>query len=73
MGLEDGIALGVVMAGATDASDVEKRLEIYEKLRKDRTSVIQLLSNVGHDETHLIEDALLEYMSKEEIPSKLRF
>ncbi|TKW48304.1 6-hydroxynicotinate 3-monooxygenase [Colletotrichum tanaceti] len=68
MGLEDGLALGVVMAGASDASDVEKRLEIYEKLRKDRTSVIQLLGNVGFDETHLVEDALLEFLSKEEIP-----
>ncbi|OHW89735.1 FAD binding domain-containing protein [Colletotrichum incanum] len=68
MGLEDGLALGVVMAGAADASDVEKLLEVYERIRKARTSVIQLLSNIEKGEPRLVENELLQFMSKEDIP-----
>ncbi|GKT46214.1 6-hydroxynicotinate 3-monooxygenase [Colletotrichum spaethianum] len=68
MGLEDGLALGVVMAGAADASDVEKLLDVYEKIRKSRTSIIQLLSNVAKNDSHLVEKELLEFMPKEDIP-----
>lgn len=70
MGLEDGLALGVVMAGATDTSDLEKRLELYEKIRRNRASAIQLLSNVGQDQSYLVENELLQFLEKEDIPSK---
>ncbi|KAK2016124.1 FAD binding domain-containing protein [Colletotrichum eremochloae] len=72
MALEDGFVLGVAMAGANDASDVEKLLEIYEKIRRNRASVIQILNNIGKDGSNFDEDELLKYMSKEEIPRTLR-
>jgi len=51
-GIEDGLALGLVMHGATDASQIEERLVIYEKIRRNRAASIQVLSNFGYDESH---------------------
>jgi salicylate hydroxylase len=68
--LEDGVALGIVMHGVTDASDMKSRLAIYEKVRRNRASAIQKLSNIGQDQVRMIGHELAEYMSPEEIPSK---
>ncbi|OHF03926.1 FAD binding domain-containing protein [Colletotrichum orchidophilum] len=68
MSLEDGLALGVVFAGVSDTSDVEKRLELFEKIRRSRASAIQILSNVGTDQTSLVEKDLLEFVPADEIP-----
>ncbi|CZR58475.1 related to salicylate 1-monooxygenase [Phialocephala subalpina] len=51
-GIEDGLALGLVMHGVTDASQIEERLVIYEKIRRNRAASIQVLSNFGYDESH---------------------
>ncbi|KAK1987594.1 FAD binding domain-containing protein [Colletotrichum cereale] len=72
MALEDGLALGIVMSGATDASEVEKLLEMYEKIRKGRASVIQIISNIGRDGSNLDENELLKFMPKEDIPKTQR-
>ncbi|EFQ25885.1 FAD binding domain-containing protein [Colletotrichum graminicola] len=72
MALEDGLALGIVMSGATDASDVEKLLEMYEKIRRNRASAIQILSNVGKDGLLYDENELSKFMSKEHIPKTLK-
>ncbi|KAG9256277.1 FAD binding domain-containing protein [Emericellopsis atlantica] len=66
--LEDGVALGIVMHGATDASDIEARLAIYENVRRNRASAIQTLSNVGQDQVRMISHQLAEYMAPEQIP-----
>lgn len=71
MGLEDGLALGVVFAGVSDNSDLEKRLELFEKIRRNRASAIQILSNVGTDQSSLVEKDLLEFVAADEIPSML--
>jgi salicylate hydroxylase len=71
-GLEDGLALGIILCGANTKADIERRLNIYYKIRHGRTSVIQILSNAGSDQTHLVSDELLQYMSEESVPSELR-
>lgn len=62
------MALGVVLKGATP-QDVEKRLEIYEKVRRNRASIVQILSNVGQDQFHLVKEELEPYLDEKEIPS----
>lgn len=49
-GIEDGLALGLVMNGVTQPSQIEERLALYEKVRRNRASSIQVLSNFGYDE-----------------------
>lgn len=69
-GLEDGLALGIILCGAKTPAEIEKRLGIYYKTRHGRTSAIQILSNVGFDQSSLVSEELLQYMSDEDIPSK---
>lgn len=59
-GIEDGVALGIALAGTTP-EDVPARLEIYEQVRRNRASAIQILSNAGVDQTHLIAEELAKY------------
>jgi len=49
--MEDGLALGLAMHGVTDPSQIEKRLALYEKIRRNRACSIQVLSNFGFDES----------------------
>ena len=69
--MEDGFVLGVVLHGASTSRDIEERLKIYENIRRNRASVIQILSNVGADEVHRVRDELSKYMKPEDIPSEL--
>ena len=39
------------MCGVTDPSQIEERLVLYERIRRNRASSIQVLSNFGYDET----------------------
>ncbi|KID81763.1 Aromatic-ring hydroxylase-like protein [Metarhizium guizhouense ARSEF 977] len=67
-GLEDGLALGIILCGAKTPAEIERRLEIYYTTRHRRTSVIQILSNVAADQADLVRDQLHQYMSDDEIP-----
>lgn len=73
MGIEDGAALGIVLANVTNRSQIEERLAMYENLRRNRASAIQILSNVGLDQSHLVKNDLLEFLDEEAIPSKSKF
>ncbi|KAI0131777.1 FAD binding domain-containing protein [Xylariales sp. AK1849] len=66
-GIEDGVALGVLLQDARP-EQVGRRLRLYEQVRQNRASVIQILSNVGQDETHLVYDDLKHYLDAEDIP-----
>ncbi|KJZ75162.1 hypothetical protein HIM_05356 [Hirsutella minnesotensis 3608] len=68
-GLEDGLALGITLHGARGAKEIERRLEIYSRVRRHRASVIQILSNVGQDQIGLVRDELRQYLKDDEIPS----
>ena len=71
-GIEDGIVLGMVLHGASSPRDIERRLQIYERIRRSRASAIQILSNVGQDQTHIVREELLKYMRPGQIPSRFR-
>lgn len=66
--MEDGLALGLVMYGATKSSDVPERLAIYEKIRRNRAAAIQVLSKVGVDEARPPE--LAEFLEGRPIPGE---
>lgn len=69
-GLEDGVALGLVLSGA-EPDDVVERIAIYEQVRRNRASAIQTLSNAGQDQVHLIHKEAAKYMGSESaVPSK---
>lgn len=67
-GIEDSVALGLVFSGATK-QDVESRLEIYEQIRRNRASLMQVFSNAGQDEPELIHKEASQYIPLEEVPS----
>ncbi|RYP27889.1 hypothetical protein DL767_007477 [Monosporascus sp. MG133] len=67
--MEDGVALGIVLRGVSAPEEVEERLELYQKIRRNRASVIQLLSNVGSDQSHLVYEDLKEFLAEEDIPT----
>jgi len=76
-GIEDGCVLGIVLHGVDSVErdggkgELERRLELYEKIRRNRASAIQVLSNVGQDQSHLVYDELKEYIKEDKnIPSK---
>ncbi|KAI0153906.1 salicylate hydroxylase [Pestalotiopsis sp. NC0098] len=66
-GIEDSVALGLVFCGARK-EDVPVRLALYEKIRRNRASLIQIFSNAGQDEAELIRQEASKYMPPEEIP-----
>ena len=66
-GIEDGLALGLVLHGAADPSQIEDRLILYEKIRRNRASAITVMSNFGFDEE--APEELLEYLEGQPIPS----
>ncbi|KAE9370098.1 FAD/NAD(P)-binding domain-containing protein [Stipitochalara longipes BDJ] len=68
-GMEDGLALGLVLHGVTDASQIEQRLAIYENVRRNRAASIQILSNFGYDE--VAPDELVDFLEGRPIPSTM--
>lgn len=59
------------MHGVNDPSEIEKRIGLYEKIRRNRASSIQVLSNFGYDETAPPELAEFLDAEGEAIPSKI--
>lgn len=67
--MEDGLCLGIVLHGANSPQEIKERLQLYYSIRHKRASVIQILSNVGLDQTELVSAELRPYMPEDEIPS----
>ncbi|POS74305.1 FAD binding domain-containing protein [Diaporthe helianthi] len=65
-GLEDGLALGIVMVGASEAT-IEDRLAIYQKIRHHRASAIQVLSNYGFDQKP--PEEVMDYLEGQTLPT----
>ncbi|UNI21292.1 Salicylate 1-monooxygenase [Purpureocillium takamizusanense] len=70
-GLEDGLALGIVLHGASSPADIESRLEIYDRVRRRRASAIQILSNAGLEQSEFVQRELCQYMDPDEIPKTM--
>lgn len=66
-GMEDGAALGLVMQGVTDRTQIAGRLSVYEQIRHSRASSVQLLSSFGMDQTP--HEGVRQYMEGSPIPS----
>jgi salicylate hydroxylase len=64
------VALGLVFCGI-GKKEVPERLELYEKIRRNRASLIQVFSNAGQDEPELIQKEASKYIPLEQVPSML--
>ncbi|KEZ39879.1 hypothetical protein SAPIO_CDS8830 [Scedosporium apiospermum] len=67
-GIEDGVVLGMVLVGAS-RENVAERLKLYEKIRKNRASLMQIFSNAGQDEPELIRKDASRFMPIEKVPT----
>ncbi|KAH8805538.1 salicylate hydroxylase [Xylogone sp. PMI_703] len=65
--LEDAVALGIVLSGATNDT-LEHRLQIFEKIRMKRASIIQIFSNAGQEQADRIHGDAAKYINTEDIP-----
>ncbi|KAK3991273.1 putative salicylate hydroxylase [Cladorrhinum sp. PSN332] len=70
-GIEDGCALGIAFQGVVSTEEIPQRLALYEKIRRNRAAAMQVLSNVGQDQTHLISDELSRYFPQGETPKNI--
>jgi len=60
--IEDGAALGVLFSGLEDPADLEKRLQLFENVRRNRGSAIQILSSTNPPASQAIRDAASKYL-----------
>jgi salicylate hydroxylase len=69
--IEDGAALGVVFSefSATDPTSISNQLQHFENIRRNRASVMQMISNAGQDEADKVRESVLPYMPTGKIPS----
>jgi len=56
------------MYGVTNASQIDQRLALYQKIRRNRAASIQILSNYGYDEE--VPTELAGYLEGRAIPSE---
>ncbi|KAI0131931.1 putative salicylate hydroxylase [Xylariales sp. AK1849] len=68
MALEDGASLGVLLSGLTSKSEIPARFELFQKIRFDRTSATQILSNAGFDEVDSIQEEAARYVNSVQMP-----
>lgn len=61
----------MVLVGAS-RENVAERLKLYEKIRRNRASLMQIFSNAGQDEPELIRKDASRFMPIEKVPSKSR-
>jgi len=69
--IEDAAILGVLCSELPDASAIPERLKLFESVRKQRVSAIQILSRppVGVNSTEQIAAKLRAYFPVGQIPS----
>ncbi|KAI6353923.1 hypothetical protein MCOR25_008836 [Pyricularia grisea] len=65
--VEDGVALGISMAGATPET-VGERLVAFDSVRRNRASALQILSNVGQDEALKVRAEAGRFVPIETVP-----
>lgn len=59
--MEDGGALGYLFRDIHDPAAVEKRLQLFELVRKKRVSRIQILSTVRAGQEKVVEQEVKKY------------
>ena len=71
--MEDGQALEMIFSSfpiTPSAAVISKHLTIFETVRKDRASAMQIYSSAGQDEADKIQAAAKEFVKDGNIPSK---
>lgn len=59
--MEDAGALGYLFQGITEAKEIAKRLSLFEEVRKNRASRVQVLSKVRVGREKEVEEELKLY------------
>lgn len=59
--IEDGAALGYLLQGVTDVENIQKRLRIFEEIKRRRTAIIQILSSTRIGEEATVTEKLWQY------------
>lgn len=68
--IEDAVALGIALTGLQSGAseELEQRLKIFEKVRMNRASVMQVFSNAGQDEPQKIHAEASKFIPAETVP-----
>jgi len=69
MAIEDGAALGVLFSDLRSKDEIPDRLALFQRLRLNRVSAMQVFSSVGQDEAAKIADVVQPYIEGP-VPSK---
>ena len=67
--LEDAGALGALLADVTSKEELQRRLKLFEEIRKPRASAIQILSSVRVGMEGKVQDKLQKYAATESKPT----
>ncbi|RYP28642.1 hypothetical protein DL767_007124 [Monosporascus sp. MG133] len=60
--IEDGAALGILLDQVRNHEDVEERLQLFEQVRRNRGSALQILSNTNPPAPQSVRDAAAAYL-----------
>ena len=60
--IEDGAALGILLDQVRNLGDVEERLQLFEQVRRNRGSALQILSNTNPPASQSVRDAAAAYL-----------
>jgi 2-polyprenyl-6-methoxyphenol hydroxylase-like FAD-dependent oxidoreductase len=60
--IEDGGALGALLSHIKSLDEIPKRLRLFEEIRRNRASAMQMFSNAGQDEAAKIKEAARAYV-----------
>lgn len=60
--IEDGAALGILFDKVHDKGSIEGRLQLFEQVRRNRGSALQVLSNTNPPAPQSVRDAAAEYI-----------
>lgn len=61
--IEDGAALEVLLDQFDDKEAIEDRLQLFEQVRKNRGSALQILSSSSHPVPQSVRDNAAKYLS----------
>jgi salicylate hydroxylase len=62
--IEDAAVLGILLDQVQDKATMEERLGLFEQIRRNRGSAIQVLSNSGPPMPQSVRDAAAKYLPK---------
>lgn len=70
--IEDSAALGTLFEnfGSKDVDSISKRLDVFEQVRKNRASAIQIFSSCGQEQLQRSVRGAAKYVPEDKLPSK---